>query len=129
MIFITVISSIHGVDGESFWWFSLFLVRYKIFIRLLFTLSSLYFISFVCIRFFFFFNGQDWNRSFEIVFFQKSLVLRFRGFYCAIYIRKRYIVIITKKNYNLLESRYFFHPIKNITNKYTRACHLSFRLH
>lgn len=23
--------------------------------------------------------------------------------------------------------RYFFHPIKNITNKYTRACHLSFR--
>lgn len=128
MIFITVISSIHGVDGESFWWFSLFLVRYKIFIRLLFTLYryTLY-RSFAFVSFFF--NGQDWNRSFEIVFFQKSLVLRFRGFYCAIYIRKRYIVIITKKNYNLLESRYFFHPIKNITNKYTRACHLSFRSH
>lgn len=128
MIFITVISSIHGVDGESFWWFSLFLIRYKIFIRLLFTLYryTLY-RSFAFVSFFF--NGQDWNRSFEIVFFQKSLVLRFRGFYCAIYIRKRYIVIITKKNYNLLESRYFFHPIKNITNKYTRACHLSFRSH
>lgn len=128
MIFITVISFIHGVDGESFWWFSLFLVRYKIFIRLLFTLYryTLY-RSFAFVSFFF--NGQDWNRSFEIVFFQKSLVLGFRGFYCAIYIRKRYIVIITKKNYNLLESRYFFHPIKNITNKYTRACHLSFRSH
>lgn len=50
------------------------------------------------------------------------------GGFIVQFICKKYIVII-EKNYKLylLESRYFFHPIKNITNKYTRACHLSFR--